>query len=346
MRCRQCSYELWNMVPGRCPECGRIWSFEEYRFRPRLAQFLCPHCETAYAGTDERGLPTPREFPCRSCGKDISLGGMRALPAPGTDGADAMDDEHLWTVRRRIGRFRAWRKTVWQSLVAPRTVGRTLPEQPRFVDALLLALINAFVATLSCGAPLVVLAGAAIMFGGGSGAPAMAGLGVNAGALLLVPVGLVATAIVWGCVTHLILRATGPVKRPLIATVAITLYSTGPFVLSAPPCVGIYLSWISAAVMANTMTFALSAAHRVSLWRSALASWMPCVVTMILGAFGLYWMVMTIVGSMPAPTLVPVSPVASVPSDPNALPGVASETPEEQEPADDELPAQPEPDPE
>ena len=346
MRCRHCSYELWNLVPGVCPECGNQWRFEAYRFRPGRVQFLCPKCEQNYAGTDEQGLPTPREFSCTRCNESVALASMRAIPAPGSDGNDAMDDDFPWVERRRIGRGRAFRKTLWRAITAPRTLGSTLPTQPAVGDALLFAGWTAFLVSLVTIGPLSIFV-AVGMSGTRGVSVGFAGLSAVAGVLLALPLALLLTAVVWAFAAHGILRLTGSLLRPSVSTLSVTLYALSAFVLSAVPCLGIYLSWIPMIVMANTMVFALATVHRVSLWRAAIAVLSPLLLAAAVAA-AIVWATIAAVMSAttqvspPAPLVAPAGPPTS---DAQALPGVAAESPEEQEPADDELPGEGEPDP-
>lgn len=347
MRCRHCSYELWNLVPGVCPECGNQWRFEAYRFRPGRVQFLCPKCEQNYAGTDEQGLPTPREFSCTRCSEAVALSSMRAIPAPGSDGSDAMDDDFPWVERRRIGRGRAFRKTLWRAITAPRTLGSTLPTEPALGDALLFAAWTAFLVSLVTIGPLSIFV-AVVMSGTRGVSVGFAGLLGAAGVLLAAPLALLLTAVVWALAAHGILRLTGALARPSVSTLSVTLYAMSAFVLSAVPCLGIYLSWIPTIVMANTMVFALSIVQRVSLKRAALAVLAPLLLAAAVAA-AIVWA--TIASVMSATTQVSppaplVAPAVGTDSDPEALPGVASESPEEQESADDEFPREGEPDPE
>lgn len=349
MRCRRCSYELWNMVPGACPECGSLWRFEEFRFRPHRAQFLCPHCSTAYAGTGESGLPEPRKFVCRSCSGEIALHEMRALPAPGTDGTDAMDDAFVWSERSRVGRFKAWRTTVWWSLVEPRKLGRSLPHHPRFRDALKFALVSALVPALATIVPILVLVIG--MQGATAGPPglAVAEFAFFGAALALIPASLLALVLLWALAAHGILALTGPIHRGMGVTTAIALYSGGALLLASVPCLGIYLSWISFIVMANTMVFALSVAQAVPLWRATVAVLAPLLVVIAGVAFAFYWVVSTaITGTTtltPASALAP-APALVAPSDPNALPSGYPEAGEEEKSSDDEFPAETDPNPE
>lgn len=275
MRCRGCDYELWNMKPGACPECGRKWQFDEFRFRPFAAQFLCPHCEHAYAGSDEQGLPVPRAFICSQCSQPIDLNQMRALPQPNTDGSDAMDDVHPWSERFRLGYWRAFWRSVGQSMSNPSRVGRTLPERTNLRSALFFSLLCATVGIAFATSPFVFLFGiSSAQFSSGLEYALIflaKFLGIILGSALFGQIFFV----LWGSCAHAILRMSGGVCRPLNSSLSATLFCTGPFLISAVPCCGFYISVISLIWMAVAMIYAFASLHKVSGLRASIAVLTP-----------------------------------------------------------------------
>ncbi len=343
MRCRNCSYELWNMVPGACPECGKHWAFTDYRFRPGRAQFLCSHCQHSYAGSAPQGLPAPQEFSCVECGNAVTLAGMRALPAPGSDGFDAMDDDFPWVERGRIGRFRAYFRSFGRAILHPKSLGATLPERPRVKDALTFAATTATWIAWLAAVPIVLFMSVAL---GGMGSPRAVLVGELTGiavALIVAPLVLLFLAAMWGLSTHALLRLLGGADRGIGVTMATTAYSMSGFGICCVPCLGMYLAPIGSLIMANTMVFALSSAQRTRPWKSAVAVIAPLAVVFAMAIGGVILTINAITSAnRGTPVLQPLP--ATVTLDPNPLPGVAAESPEEEEPADDELPAQGEPD--
>ncbi len=275
MRCRGCDYELWNMKPGACPECGRKWQFDEFRFRPFAAQFLCPHCEHAYAGSDDQGIPVPRAFICSQCSQPIDLNQMRALPRPNTDGSDAMDDVHPWSERFRLGYWRAFWRSVGQSMFSPTRVGRTLPERTDLRSALVFSLLCATVSIAFLTSPLAFLFGiSSSQFSSGLEYALIflaKFLGIILGSALFGQIFFV----LWGSCAHAILRMSGGVRRPLNSSLSATLFCTGPFLISAVPCCGFYISVISLIWMAVAMIYAFASLQKVSGLRASIAVLTP-----------------------------------------------------------------------
>lgn len=256
MRCKGCGYELWSMAPGTCPECGRAWTFRDFRFRPGHVQFLCPACDHAYAGHGPEGHPVPESFDCRSCGSAVTLGSMRALPAPGIAPDEAMSDLHPWVDRSRIGRWRAFWRTVGLSMTRPRDLARCLPPSPSFRDGMVFAIVASTISMsllLACFSfwtlPSVALApGSAIASG-----EALLLASVMAGSMLLRPM----IAVLQGWVAHGILAMTGAVAQHRRVTVAACMYGLGPAVVDAIPL-------LNCIVPAGTIWSLLSSVLQVS----------------------------------------------------------------------------------
>ncbi len=324
MRCRTCDYELWNLAPGPCPECGTRWEFENYRFRHRAAQFLCPHCEHSYGGNDSAGLPTPREFTCASCNNAISLGRMRALPAPGTNRDQAMEDQHPWMERARIGRWRAFRQTTRLSIVAPTALGSALPENLTLTAGLLYSIICTSLAIGGCAAlPVLgvffmeILSTNQTVFGGWTVL-----WPVPLGALVFA-VGFQLLILAWGGCAHLLLTISGTTEHPWRHTMAAIHFCSAPMIACAIPCCGVYVAMISVPCMICSAIFALVGAQRVSAGRAALAVLVPSLGLLALIGGLLVWAVMMISSlarGLPAPVATPQSAPSSVAGDGDETP--------------------------
>lgn len=346
MRCRKCDYELWNMKPGACPECGRQWRFEEFRFRPLLAQFLCPHCDHTYGGTDTQGLPTPRAFICAQCSNPVDLDQMRALPAPNTDGSNAMDDVHPWSEIERLGKWRAFWRTVVQSMFSPTLVGKTLPERSSLRSALIFSLLCGTLAIVSCFGPIVFMLGfARAQFSSGLVYVLIflaSTIGVMVGSAICGQI----LFLLWGSCAHGILRMSGGVQRPLRDSLSATLFCTGPFLISALPCCGIYLVPVSLIWMAVAMIHAFASLQRVSGLRASIAVLAPVIAllaaTVLTVAVLIYSSSSTTwfwngnwssAGQFPVQTTPPPNTVAAPTptdeSDTKVLPPLGPEAPEE-----------------
>ncbi|QKK09883.1 MAG: hypothetical protein HND58_18155 [Planctomycetota bacterium] len=85
MNCRHCSYPLWNLRSGQCPECGTGFAPSEFRFAKNSVCFCCPHCDQRYFGTGPDGHLEPRRFVCVGCGQQIEMDTMVLHPADGLD---------------------------------------------------------------------------------------------------------------------------------------------------------------------------------------------------------------------------------------------------------------------
>ena len=350
MRCRGCDYELWNMKPGACPECGRQWRFDEFRFRPFAAQFLCPHCEHAYAGSDEQGLPVPRAFICSQCSQPIDLTQMRALPQPNTDGSHAMDDVHPWSERFRLGYWRAFWRSVGQSMSNPTRVGRTLPERTNLRSAMFFSLLCTTVGISIATLPFVFLIGisSSQFYSGLEYALIFLAkfLGIMLGSALFGQIFFV----LWGSCAHAILRMSGGVRRPLNSSLSATLFCTGPFLISAVPCCGFYILPVSMIWMAVAMICAFASLHKVSGLRASIAVLTPILAllagTVLTIAVMIYvspntaWSTSgstsgsttgsTTGTSTGSANFSPLPPTPADESDSQALPPIGSESPKEE----------------
>lgn len=267
MRCKQCDYRLWNLTARRCPECGTPFLPSEFEFVPNSVQFCCPHCGQAYYGTDAKGHLVPPAFTCVRCGAAIQMDEMILLPATGLHEEQTRVSRMPWLDWRNRGLVRAWLATVGAALTTPGRLMRLLPADAPMWPARGFALLTLFVtATVAVGPfmifPLVV-------------SPLSGAVQILLGTViaLLIAFGLLSlTTLVWGLVTHGLLRLTGRTAGNSGRTMQAIYYSTGANILTAIPCLGVYLGWIWWMVSAVLM---VREAQRVHGGRAALAVVLP-----------------------------------------------------------------------
>ena len=290
MRCRGCNYELWNLPPGDCPECGKPWRFEDFRFHREFVQFLCPHCDCAYPGEYIASLASPHEFTCTGCQSAIQLNQMCARPIEGIDGSQAMQEEFVWIERRRVGRWRAFWRVVGYSLGAPSRIGNTMTQKRGLRGALWFS----FLCLNFAGFNWLIFITIAFWLPSFTGR-SQSFRGVEFIAVLVflaVFVGLVLAQqlffLVWGLITHALIRINGPSRHAIGHTLSATQYCAGTFIICAVPLCGFYFSLISLVWMAVAMVSALAALHKISRWRTAFAVLAPPVVMISVSVWFVY----------------------------------------------------------
>ena len=282
------------MAPGRCPECGRDWTHRDFRFLPGRVRFLCPHCEHAYAGLGPEGRPWPESFDCRACGQHVTLDTMRALPAPGLGTDQVMGNIHPWVERARIGRWRAFWRTLRATLIAPQDLGRSQPANARVRDALI---FSAWVSAITLTLPLTCIGFQTIPML--LAAPGAALRSSETMIMLAAALGMIALrpliSLLQAAVAHAILCATGPVRGGWNVTACACLYGMGPVVADSIPClacvspVGSIWSLVSSIVQ-------LSAAQGVSGRRASLALLLLPGVALAVGGSIALWSFYSVAG--------------------------------------------------
>ena len=269
MRCRKCDYRLWNLRSRQCPECGTPFVPSQYEFVPNSVEFRCPHCDQAYVGTDPNGHLVPAAFECVSCGRHIHMDEMVLLPAAGIEEEQTQTDRMPWLERKKRGFFRSWFSTIGRSMITPGRLMRSVPAGSSVASAWWFAIWTNTLILLVSLAPLVILQIAMVaQFTGGGGPPKGAFGAVLAAMLIMLLVGMIVGIAVWGCITHGLLRLTGPTFTTLGGTYQAICYSSGAFAPTAIPCLGFYFGWIWWIVSAVLM---VKQAQRVQGWRAALA---------------------------------------------------------------------------
>jgi len=327
MHCRGCNYELWNLPPGDCPECGKAWRFEDFQFRREFVQFLCPHCDCAYPGAYIASLASPHAFTCTGCQSAIELSQMCARPAEGTDGSQAMQQEFVWSDRQRVGRWRAFWRVVGYSLGIPSRIGNTMTQKRNLRGALWFSFLCLISTTLNLILLFLIGFLMAIFIGSRRAAPLASAamfttvLSVLAFSVVVV-LGQQLLFLMWGLITHALIRITGRSHHALGHTLSATQYCAGTFIICAVPICGIYFSLISLVWMAVAMVSALAALHKISRWRTAFAVLAPPVVMI---SVSVWFMYSTVIGfwniyNSKTPMNFPPMPT-------NSLPIVAPNTP-------------------
>ena len=290
MRCRGCNYELWNLPPGDCPECGKAWRFEDFHFRREFVQFLCPHCDCTYPGEYIASLALPYAFTCTGCQSAIELGQMCARPADGIDGSQAMQQDFVWSDRRQVGRWRAFWRVVGYSLGTPSRIGNTMTQKRGLRGALWFS----FLCLNFAGFNWLIFITIAFWLPSFTGR-SQSFRGVEFIAVLVflaVFVGLVLAQqlffLVWGLITHTLIRMTGRARHAIGHTLSATQFCAGTFIICAIPLCGFYFSLISFVWMAVAMVSALAALHKISRWRTAFAVLAPPVVMISVSVWLVY----------------------------------------------------------
>ena len=128
--------------------------------------------------------------------------------------------------------------------------------------------------------------------------------------------------VVWGLITHALIRMTGRTRRPLGHTLSATQYCAGTFIICAIPICGLYFSLISFMWMAVAMVSALAALHKISRWRTAFAVLAPPVVMISVSVWFVYPTVVGFWNNLPSRTPMNFPPIPT-----NSQPIVAPNTP-------------------
>ena len=270
MRCETCDYPLWNLKTRQCPECGTLFTPGGYEFVPNSVRFCCPNCSQAYYGTGEKGHLEPARFDCVSCSRHLTMNDMVLEPAAGLEEEQTTVDVNPWLARKRIGWFKGWFSTIGRALVAPGRLMRGTPEPSPAGDAwrfclgtfaavIVLALVPLIMLFLI---PLVMATAAAGGGGAGAGGPGALLLTMTvAGALFFGFVVFLIYVVLWGLVTHGLIRISGQGHGPIRRTYQAICYSSGAYVVSAVPCFGKYVAgiwWVVSAVIMVKVAHGLS----------------------------------------------------------------------------------------
>jgi len=286
MHCRQCDYLLFNLEHPQCPECGRRFSIEEYRFERGSVSFHCPHCDQAYYGNDERGLPVPRSFTCVKCGNDISLDELRVVP----ERPDAMGFiGSAWDERHERGLWSAWWMTVKQLLLQPSAFYRN-HAGTSIREAWLFAMLASYVGMVpTMGYEILLLWG---MSSGplvtGQGAPLLPTNVMPMMVIMCVITALVGPLFIpflaggiQALTTHLGLLVLVPHRKSLETTFRTVLYSFGAYPVYAVPLCG---AWAGGIWQRVIVIVGIKEVHQTTGWRAAIAVLWPIAALMLVYA--------------------------------------------------------------
>ncbi len=265
MRCKNCDYRLWNLRSRQCPECGRAFLPSEYDLRPNAVRFCCPHCSTAYYGTSAQGHLEPRRFACVTCGNVVDMDEMVLQPAEGVEEDTTGIAPLAWFDRKKIGTFRAWMRTVGRSMIGPAALIERVPALDGTARAWGFLMLTLLLIPLLGMGPIMLFS---VIAGGAPGVlPMLLGIAVMAAVAVA---GFALFALLWSAISHGLLRITGQTPHPASRTINAILYSSGPVVLAATPCVGMYLIPVGVIWWTVCAILAVQAAQRAGGLRATL----------------------------------------------------------------------------
>jgi hypothetical protein len=238
VHCKHCDYLLFNLTQPVCPECGRSFDIERYRFQLGDVSFNCPHCDQEYYGNDERGLPFPRQFTCVQCNQPVALQQMRVEPKH-PDAVGVLGDLSPWDRHRKLGLWRAWWGSFTMILLRP-SVFFSEHEGSSIKEAWLFATISAYVADIPGFVFQMVMFWIVGAVGGGMGGSPLLFLDPFTLAMTLLgpPLYTIVGAAIHTVLIQPALVLLGSEPRPMRFTMCIALYAMGPMALGAIPIMG------------------------------------------------------------------------------------------------------------
>jgi len=287
MRCRQCEYLLFNLTHPECPECGRPFSIEEYRFEHAAVSFHCPHCDQPYYGNDERGLPVPRVFACVTCQNEIAVNQLRVVP----ERHDAMGFiGSTWDDRHQHGLLPAWWATFNQLLLHPSSFYRDHAGKS-IREAWLFSMIASYIGLVPAMCIQIL-----IMWGLSSGPwftmPGAAPPPPGFMAMMVVMYGVMAILLplfvmfvgagFYTLTIQLALLVLVPHRKPIDTTFRACMYSFGAYALYAIPICGSYACGIWQIVI---LIIGVKETHQTTGWGAAIAVLWPIAAIFVLCIF-------------------------------------------------------------
>ena len=271
MRCQNCNQSLLNLPPGACPGCGTPFKPSEHDFEASGVRFCCPHCDQAYYGTSEKGHLIPSAFQCASCGQQIHMDRMILRPRQGADSEQAEPVEVPWLSSRQRGLVKAWFSMLGLALFSPRRLAHSLAESSSLKPAVGFAALTVgliYVIALLPGLAFLLLGLLAVASAAGGGPPPLPMVGIVAVGPVIIVFGMILLALLWGPVTHGVLRLTGRTEGGMRRTCLATWYSSGAGAFTAVPVFGLLIGWMWWIVSAILMVTAGQKVHGV---RAAIA---------------------------------------------------------------------------
>ena len=273
MRCKTCDYRLWNLSSRHCPECGSQFSPSEHDFVPNSVSFHCPHCDQVYYGIGRRGHLKPYEFDCVGCDSHINMDQMVLRPRADLGEDQTVADRNPWLDRKKVGKFKAWFIMLGRAMGAPGRLMKSTPEQSSTVQAFWYACVTLAIVcapTLLAYFAVIILV-ALNMGGGGSMGPMLAVTGSMAGGSLVMLGVLMGFVVIWGLVTHGVLRISGGSAGGIGRTYQALFYSCGTNIIAVVPCLNFYVFWAGWIWWTVSAILMVSAGQKVHGGRSALA---------------------------------------------------------------------------
>ncbi|MBL9149791.1 MAG: YIP1 family protein [Phycisphaerae bacterium] len=289
MRCSKCTYSLWGITTGRCPECDTPFRPSDFRFRVRAVSFACPHCKTAYAGTSESGHLEPPEFECPTCKQSISMDQMVATPAPGVAEGDTLAFPNPWIDRRRLGRTRSFFKAAVEILIEPGRFMRSIVEQNPAPGSLSDAAAFAGIVALGYLAVAVGISLVAALLFGVAGAGRTASVMVGVGLPFLFALGfgvsLFIVPFIHSLLAHLFLRIFGAGAGGFRSTAQAFYYTAAVLTLLAIPAAIVPLGGlVLLAWQCYAVTMMLRESHRTTTGRAFAGTFGAIFVPMLVVA--------------------------------------------------------------
>ena len=229
MRCRSCSYPLWNTPAGNCPECGDAFLPSSHTFKRGEVIFQCPDCEAQYFGDTEDGHLNPQEFNCVGCARRLREDECVLFPSDG-DMSSIVEYQCPW-FDKGLGVSGRWFGTIGWSMAKPTDLANALPGGV-VLSGLKFMLITIGVASIFGLIPNVIF----VVI------PQVANAGVGVGSLmslaysLMIPGVVIIGICLEGLLAHAVLRLTGGAANDLGQTMAGIFFGSGPYIVLGIPC--------------------------------------------------------------------------------------------------------------
>lgn len=299
-------------MPGMWVE----FSPEPIRIRAEFRAVLLSHCNQAYYGTDEKGLIHPRAFDCLNCGQHVDLDEMVLMPAAGLEDDQTRSECVPWLERRRKGTIRAWFATIRGSMTRPTRLIRGAPGEGKSLQAWYFSTCTLAMTAISGWGPAFLISFVFAFVASPRAGAANWAMGFG---LLFVLVGFVVGTLVgilvWGALTHGLLRVIGNPDGSLKRTYQALCYGSGPMILGAVPCVGVYFVPIGAIWWIVSAVLMVRASQKVDGVRATIAVLAPpglATSLIILAYAALFYAILTGTGPMAMNFPTPVSETQSI----------------------------------